>query len=115
MKLYTFTLYQLTGIQKGIQSAHATVEYGLGNVLCREAEARRLYKDWATNHKTMILLQGGTVSSMSVRETELVLRDIPFALFSEPDLGNIITAIAFILPDDSIHSEWVRNFSLTPN
>lgn len=115
MKLYTFTLYQLSGIQKGIQSAHAAIEYGIGHVIGDEATAKKLFKEWSKDHKTMIILNGGTTTTMDEYEEELVRRGIPYSVFHEPDLGDVKTAISFILDPTSIHYVWVRGFSLASN
>jgi hypothetical protein len=99
LRMYGFVNYQLTGIQKGIQFAHAIVEYGLYN-------NNSQYLDWAKNHKTVIVLNGGTTNNNPDRPGTInqiidKLQDIniDFSKFSEPDLGDQITAVAFILDE----------------
>lgn len=99
LRMYGFVNYQLTGIQKGIQFAHAIVEYGLYN-------NNSQYLDWAKNHKTVILLNGGTTNNNPDRlgtinqiTNKLSEININFSQFSEPDLGDQITAVAFILDE----------------
>ena len=94
LRMYFFVMYNLSGIQKGIQSGHAAVEYQL------EYGKTKQYKDFAKNHKTFILLDGGGSIDMVERERELESYGIKFASFQEPDLNNSISAIAFIVPEE---------------
>jgi hypothetical protein len=104
LRMYGLVNYQLTGIQKGIQFLHAVVEY---NNLFGETE---LYKKWATQDKTVVLLDGGTTNT---RQDEL---GVPFgtlnqykdyldkigvsnAAFYEEDLGDQLTSISFIVDE----------------
>jgi hypothetical protein len=90
-------MYNLSGIQKGIQFGHAAVEYSR---LAAEHEAYVDYFEFADNHKTFILLDGGGSNDMQYRLLELDDLEIPNAVFHEPDLNNSLSAIAFILPED---------------
>jgi hypothetical protein len=94
LRMYFFVMYNLSGIQKGIQVGHAAVEYQLdyGN--------KKLYKEFAKNHKTFIVLDGGGSNDMLERERELIKFKMDFASFQEPDLNNSVSAIAFIVPED---------------
>jgi len=100
LRMYGFVNYQLTGIQKGIQFAHAIVEYGL------EYSSTKEYKEWANNHKTVILLNGGTTNTnilhlgtMNILYNSLIENEIPCSCFHEPDLGDQMSAIAFIVDE----------------
>lgn len=105
LRCYTFTLYQLSSIQQGIQAGHAAVElmlkyprvptdiyYGLNSVY-----------EWAHYWKTMVLLNGGDLSELR----DLILffssvsnpyRWVPF-YESEDSLDGIPTSIAIVLPE----------------
>ena len=91
--MYFFVMYSLSGIQKGIQSGHAAIEYQLKHGKTKQ------YKEFANHHKTFILLDGGGSNDMIQREEELEYFGIKFASFQEPDLNNSISAIAFIVPN----------------
>lgn len=104
LRMYGLVNYQLTGIQKGIQFLHAVVEYN--NLYNNE----QLYKDWSINNKTVILLNGGTTNKRedenglplgSLNQHLLTLHEngIDLATFQEPDLGDQLTAIAFIVDE----------------
>lgn len=96
LRMYGLVNYQLTGIQAGIQYAHAIVEYGLKH-------NNELFQDWAKNHKTSIVLNGRTTNTNPDRLGDmnkslqlLIDNNIDHAAFYEPDLGDQLTAIVFI-------------------
>jgi hypothetical protein len=105
LRMYGLVPYQLTGIQQAIQFGHAVVEYGLtfGNT--------EKYLDWAKNWKTFIILNGGTTNTNPSTEDGLpfgtlnrhtmFLDDIDYQYekFHEPDLGDQLTAIVFIVDE----------------
>lgn len=104
LRMYGLVNYQLTGIQKGIQFLHAVVEYN--NLYNNE----QLYKDWSINNKTVILLNGGTTNKRedenglpfgSLNQHLLTLHEngIDLATFQEPDLGDQLTSIVFIVDE----------------
>jgi len=100
LRMYGFVNYQLTDIQKGIQFAHSIVEYGLENFHSVE------YLDWAKFWKTVILLNGGTTNNNSERlgtlnqtYNTLIENDVICSSFNEPDLGDQMTAICFIVDE----------------
>ena len=92
--------YQLSGIQKGIQFGHAVVEYANDHFHDEE------YQQWAKNDKTFIILNGGTTNNTRLKEgtlnlyiTEMIEQGIPVGEFSEPDLGDQLTAFVFLVDD----------------
>lgn len=106
LRCYTFTLYQLSSIQQGIQAGHATVELGMRayrkQMTMRSGTDFGVYHRWATEWKTMVLLNGGDLGEL--RELYDFLTDtantFPWAGFfeSKESLGGIVTSIAVILP-----------------
>lgn len=101
MRCYHFTNMYLSSIQQGIQSAHSQMEMF---VKYEDTSSQKdvLY-DWASNHKTMVILNGGYLSV--VQELLEFLTDdnnpYPFAPFYEsPEaLGGILTCIGLVLPE----------------
>ena len=89
LRMYAITLYSLSPIQQGIQSLHAVVEYSL--------KSDTEYWDWATSHKTMVVLNGGTTISLKQIATDLDKIGVEVATFREEDLDDITTAIAFLV------------------
>lgn len=118
--MYFFVMYNLSGIQKGIQAGHAALEYVLkwGN---QSPDVCEFIRD----HKTFILLDGGTSSTMLQREQELAELSIPFASFQEPDLNYSTSAIAFIVHEEDYADEdifganpvkqYIKGFRLASN
>jgi hypothetical protein len=91
-RMYVLVPYNLSPIQQGIQAAHAIAELSL------PAKAR--YAEWVKNHKTIIILNAGTTgegSSMYQHKDNLDKLDVEYATFSEPDLNDAMTAIAFVV------------------
>lgn len=104
MRLYTFCNYYLSSIQQGIQSAHVIGEMFAGGVNMNEAALTTLY-DWAKNHKTMVVLNGG--NSANLAELWYKLSDLsealylPFNGFREDaqSLNNALTCVGIIIPE----------------
>jgi hypothetical protein len=100
LRMYFFTIYQLTGIQKGIQCGHVALEYAY--VFGEEEQ----YIDFIENWKTWVILNGGTTSDAievesyrgSLNQIAMELEDngIDHATFREPDLNDSLTALCFI-------------------
>ena len=88
--MYSMVLRQLTPIQKGIQSAHAVVDYA--RKVKNESVGLDVvvgYTQWADTDKTLIVLDAGT--SQDLEESINFLKDnnIVHAVFKDPDLyGN---------------------------
>ena len=99
-RMYGLVPYNLSPIQQGIQFGHAVVEYGLEFFETEE------YQEWARRDKTFIILNGGTTNDNNMRlgtlqqnYFELTDRGIKVGEFHEPDLGDQMTAVVFIVDD----------------
>lgn len=109
LRLYTFTLFQLSPIQQGIQAGHAAVELGMvayrKQMTLRQGTTFGIYHRWATEWKTMVLLNGGDLFELDEFANFLSTCDnpdkYPWAAFneSETSLGGILTSVAIILPE----------------
>lgn len=104
MRCYHFNNFYLSGIHAGIQSAHSQTElaikYGFNK---KQGDPKsEAYEDWAVNHKTMVVLNGGMQQSLAELLTFLDNPDNPYpwAYFceSEEALNNALTNIALVLP-----------------
>lgn len=116
--MYFLTMYNISDKQKGIQSLHAVVEYGLQYFNTPE------YQHWARHNKTVIVLDGGTsnltgtnfydlvqdIGSMEQHISTLKKNGIDLAYFNEPDLNNSTSAVAFLV-DEKV---WNREKYPTP-
>ena len=97
MRMYHLVMYNLSGIQKGIQAGHSALEY------VREHGNTKKYKDFIENHKTFILLDGGGSMEMGKHLAQLKFLDVRHSHFVEPDLNNSISAITFLV-DERIYA-----------
>jgi len=102
----------LQGIHAGIQSQHCTAEMFVKYAECLDGEDNLLY-DWAENHKTTIVLNGGYASALY--ELSVFLDDddenpYPWAYFKESEeaLDGCITNVGIILPDKIFNYSQIR-------
>jgi len=81
-KLYIITHKDLSISQRAVQAGHAVAEF------CMHGSFSR----WSNG--TLIYLGVKGLAQLERLKFKLEMRDIPFIVFREPDLGNQITAIA---------------------
>lgn len=103
-RMYGLVPYNISPIQQAIQYGHAVVDYARTVSDLKPFEA--LYNKWADNDKTFIILNGGTTNINpdklgslnrhlnTLREAEIKVQD-----FYEPDLGDQLTAICFLVDE----------------
>jgi hypothetical protein len=104
-RMYGLVAYQLSGtIHAGIQFGHAVVEYGRNVNGIKPFE--KIYNKWADCDKTFIILNGGTTNKDPEKLGTLnqhlnTLNEVGVILhvFFEPDLGDQLTAIVFIVDE----------------
>jgi len=108
LRMYGLVPYNISPIQQGIQYGHAVVDYGqLVKTLSTEhPNIISQYDDWANNWKTFIILNGGTTNksleytgTLNNHFATLVENGITCHPFYEPDLGNQLTAIVFLVDE----------------
>ena len=129
LRLYGLVPYQLTGIQQAIQYGHALQEYNneimeiiedaASGRLVLPDDRREMYKfeQWRKEDKTFIILNGGTTNTNldhlgTLNEHRLTLREhgIKIADFYEPDLGDQLTAVVFLVDDRVFDREKWPNY-----
>lgn len=110
MRCYHLNNFYLGGIHAGIQSAHAQHEMAMKYLGGAEAKhphfgpARDNYKEWAKNHKTIIVLNAGMQSDL-VGWVELLasnsFHEFAWAQFHEAEeaLNGALTNVALVLPE----------------
>lgn len=110
MRCYHINNFYLNGIHAGIQSAHAQHELAvkyLGDTVQKNpyfTPARESYLEWATKHKTIIVLNGGMQCDLE-RWVELLSRNpvnaYAWAPFHEAQeaLNGALTNVALVLPE----------------
>ncbi len=115
-RMYGLVPYNLSPIQQGIQFGHGVVEYMLkypiDNMVTNET------CKWASEDKTFIILNGGTTNngllnpkelgddkklifkgSLNNHALTLNNKGVKIAKFNEPDLGDQLTAVAFLVDE----------------
>ena len=113
MRAYFFGNMYLSSIQQGIQAQHCTVAMykkyfprpTLVGECCFEAsEQTVMLSDWAFDHETDVLLNGGYAETLHEIYTDLDVFDnpYPFAKFHEGEdsLGGVLTCVGIILPEE---------------
>lgn len=91
----------LSDIQRGIQSAHCVTDmiykYQVGTI-----KSHIIY-NWAKNHKTMILLNGGNQQSLDELYNFMSspANSYPFGLFREDEqsLNGCLTCVSIVIPE----------------
>lgn len=105
MRFYGFGNYYLSSLQQGLQAGHAAVELHVKYNLPdngSDTSRKDIYNDWAKNHKTMVLLNGG--NSADLQSLFEFLSDsqnpYPFVKFHEDEasLNGALTYVGLILP-----------------
>jgi len=115
-RMYGLVNYQLSGtIHAGIQYGHAVVEFGQS--IKGMGLAEKLYDKWADKDKTFIILNGGTTNtnperygSLNLHYHNLLATGIQVQSFYEPDLGDQLTAVVFLVDERVFNRELYPDF-----
>jgi hypothetical protein len=129
LRMYGLVPYNISPIQQGIQFGHAKDEYTLAmfEILDEkekyDSESLKLvaqYRDWLKNWKTYIILNGGTTNLNSEKPGTLnqhlqTLKDkgVFCASFHEPDLGDQLTGVDFLIDERVFNKEKYPDFAFT--
>jgi hypothetical protein len=116
LRMYGLVPYNMSPIQQGIQFGHAVVEYG--QTVKALPPFEKIYNEWADEWKTFIILNGGTTNNkpnrlgtlnnhlQTLRDNSILCQD-----FYEPDLGDQLTAVVFIVDERVFNKEKYPDFS----
>lgn len=111
MRLYSFVNYYLSPIQHGIQTAHCVSE--LSWMYKFNTKQAKAYYDWAKNHKTVVVLNGGNSLALDTTYWRLSAFSeqlkLPVTRFYEDEqsLNRALTAVAIILPENLYDVEYL--------
>ena len=104
MRFYGFGNYYLSSLQQGLQSAHVIGE--LFTQYEQNTEQFGIVHDWAKNHKTMVLLNGGNSAALQelfdfFQKFQTQGMTLPFAKFHEDEqsLGGALTYVGIVVPE----------------
>lgn len=126
-RMYGLTPYNISPIQQGIQFGHAVVEY------LNDYHNTPECKKWRLKDKTFIILNGGT-TNIGIYDSESdsykyqgtlnkhleTLESLSWALgsgiatFHEPDLGDQLTAVVFLVDERVWDKEKYPDFKWKP-
>jgi hypothetical protein len=113
LRMYGLTPYNISPIQQAIQFGHAVVEYGLDHF------NSPLYQEWAKKWKTFVILNGGTTNmniespgSLNLHLEKLRSNGINCGTFHEPDLGDQLTAVVFIVDERVFNKKLYPDFDV---
>jgi len=107
MRAYFFTNTWLSGLQKGLQSAHVVADLSqkmLGH------PAQDDFIEWVDNHKTIIILEGGAHGDL-LEIVEFFKQEpdrYPWTSFCEDEysLNGAMTSVGIVLPEKIY--EWAK-------
>jgi hypothetical protein len=105
-RLYSFVNMYLSDIQRGIQTAHLVHELFTKKPNYKHVEQIDVLNEWAENHKTIIVLNGGYSDNLKDIRYQLDrwadVYQLPMAYFNEgEDAPNgALTCVGIILPSD---------------
>jgi hypothetical protein len=120
-RMYGFVPYNISPIQQGIQFGHAVQEYNnlMGSLNTGiKATEQSAFDTWRKYDKTFIILNGGTTNSNpeNLGTLNKILNDLTdagvlCASFNEPDLGDQLTAVVFIVDDRVFDRETWKDYT----
>jgi len=101
-RLYTFNNMYLSPIQHGIQTAHVVSELFVKYDRDETTEEQSMLFDWAENHKTLIVMNGGYAQNLRTvyAELENTFNPYPYAKFHEEEaaLDGALTSVGIVVP-----------------
>ena len=119
MRAYFFGNMYLSSIQQGIQAAHCISDIFADHDDNFTTESKMYLMDWAKNHKTMILLNGGF--SEAIMELAEFFHDgtnpYPWGVFREANesLNRAVTCAGIVLPEFIVQTISLNLFWIDSN
>lgn len=118
LRMYFFTMYQLMGMQGGIQSGHSALRYVLKY---GRYNPDHIIWDFIEKYQTWVVLNGGTTNddidfdgvpygTLNQIGDGLMHNDIEFSFFREPDINNSLTALCFICDERVFNKKLYPDF-----
>ena len=107
MRFYGFGNYYLSSLQQGLQSAHVVADLAVASITGGKVNTKgKIFFDWAENHKTMVLLNGGNSAMLEALFQKFSVFEkngmhLPFAKFHEDEqsLGGALTYVGIVVEE----------------
>lgn len=101
LRLYSFCSFYLSSIQQGIQTGHAAVDLVREYNKQGDESYRDMVNDWADNHKTFIILNGGDHTGICAARNIVEASTYPYRYFYESfgALNGLLTCAVVLLPE----------------
>jgi hypothetical protein len=128
LRLFGLVPYNISPIQQGIQFGHSKDEFTLKVIKTLLGQSDSIskkdievYLDWLENWKTYIILNGGTTNdkiledgkyfgTLNNHKVKLDELGVFNTTFREPDLGDQLTAVVFILDEKIFNKKKYPDF-----
>lgn len=118
-RMYGLVPYNISEMQKGVQFAHAVIEYS------NKYGSNDDYKKWVQHNRDFVILNGGSTNKNVSLKTGLpkgllnkyVLKfskkfiDVPYVSFYDPELGDQLTAFVFLVDERVWNKKKYPNFT----
>lgn len=100
MRAYFLTNMYLSSIHHGIQAGHCLQEIN-NKYYLYPSDERQILIDWAHEHKTWYVLNGGTSEQMKqlLDLFKWESNPYPWSYFNEPSIDNALTCVGIIVPE----------------
>lgn len=102
MRYYGFSNMYLSSLQVGLQNAHCIAE--MSTRYRAQTTLSTQYQNWALDHRTIILLNGGNQLALQELLTYFDVDENPYAwdYFEEDEqsLNNCLTCVGIIIPEN---------------
>lgn len=107
MRFYGFGNYYLSSLQQGLQSAHVVGDLAAASISSGKVTTKgKIFFDWAENHKTMVLLNGGNSAMLEALFQKFATFEkngmhLPYAKFHEDEqsLGGALTYVGIVVEE----------------
>lgn len=114
LRLYSFVNFYLSDIQKGIQTGHMAVdlvrEYVPDEPETVSQNHLNMVADWADNHKTFIVLNGGNNLMLDNTASICARSGLPWTTFYEDEesLGGLRTCVGVVVPEKYFNATYAN-------
>lgn len=113
LRLYSFCSFYLSSIQQGIQTGHAAVDLVREYNKYGDESYTAMVNDWADNHKTFIILNGGDHTGICAARNIVEASTYPHRYFYESfgALNGLLTCAVVVIPEHVFNARFSKEAS----